>query len=282
GRLARERDPAGLPAVVLGALAGRARRGQRRGRDRLRGAHHAPTPDRVHGHGRSRLRHARVPSLLLRGGRTGAQPELPGHRPPGGRGRAGRLSGDDRGGPADRGGARRPEDHRRGQATPAAPRVPRASPQPELEDQLGARTGGVMNDRHAFVTGAAGGIGRAIAARLLDDGFTGIVLADLRAEPLEATARALDRPGARILTVTVDVADRTAARRALTDGRDRLGSLDVLVNAAGLYPSRLLAEMGDEEWDRVLDVNLNGPFVLSTAFARQLIADKRPGHIVNI
>lgn len=139
-----------------------------------------------------------------------------------------------------------------------------------------------MNDRHAFVTGAAGGIGRAIAARLLDDGFTGIVLADLRAEPLEATARALDRPGARILTVTVDVADRTAARRALTDGRDRLGSLDVLVNAAGLYPSRLLAEMGDEEWDRVLDVNLNGPFVLSTAFARQLIADKRPGHIVNI
>lgn len=139
-----------------------------------------------------------------------------------------------------------------------------------------------MSGRNAFVTGAAGGIGRAIAARLLADGFSDVVLADRRTDDLETTARALERPQARVHTVAVDVADRTAARQALAAGAERLGGLDVLVNAAGLYPSRLLPDMSDAEWDQVLDVNLNGPFALCTEFARMSIAGHRPGHIVNI
>lgn len=139
------------------------------------------------------------------------------------------------------------------------------------------------DSRRVLVTGAAGGIGRAVAARMLADGAT-VLLVDLRAE---ACARAATELGAsygadRVLPMPVDIADRAAARAGIREAWDRLDGLDVLVNAAGVYPSRLLLEMSDDDWDQVLNVNLDGPFALCTEFARLLVEAGRPGHIVNV
>ncbi|WP_460524759.1 SDR family NAD(P)-dependent oxidoreductase [Flindersiella endophytica] len=127
-----------------------------------------------------------------------------------------------------------------------------------------------MSKRKVLVTGGAGGIGRAIAERFVADGCS-VAVVDLRAGEL-----------AGAVSITGDLSDRRTARECLRSAWERLDGLDVLVNAAGIYPSRLLLELDDASWDRVLDINLNAPYVLCTEFARLLVAAGRPGHIVNI
>lgn len=127
-----------------------------------------------------------------------------------------------------------------------------------------------MSKRKVLVTGGAGGIGRAVAERFLADDCA-VAVVDLRAGALDGT-----------VAITGDLSDRAVARECVREAWEHLDGLDVLVNAAGVYPSRLLLDMADIEWDRVLDINLNAPYALCTEFARLLVVAKRPGHIVNI
>lgn len=132
----------------------------------------------------------------------------------------------------------------------------------------------------ALVTGAGGGIGAAVAGRLRADGAR-VVLADLRAERITPLAQEPGESG-EFAALDVDLTDR-AALPAFVDRAWRVwDGLDILVNAAGLYPSAPLLEMGDDQWDRVLEVNLSAVFSLSRAFARRLVEAGRGGHIVNI
>ncbi|MGH3097690.1 MAG: SDR family NAD(P)-dependent oxidoreductase [Streptosporangiales bacterium] len=142
-----------------------------------------------------------------------------------------------------------------------------------------------MNDdltgRRVLVTGAAGGIGRAIAAHMVRAGAT-VAVSDAREEACTQVARELGTSTSSVRAITADLRVRADARACLRDAWEQLGGLDILVNAAGIYPSRLLLDMTDEEWDGVLGVNLDAPFALCTEFARALVAEERPGHIVNI
>ncbi|WP_314175200.1 SDR family NAD(P)-dependent oxidoreductase [Streptomyces winkii] len=140
----------------------------------------------------------------------------------------------------------------------------------------------------ALVTGAAGGIGAAIARRLHRDGAR-VLIADRREEQLEEVAAELSAGGPvdsaggeDVLPLVLDLRDRAALPGRLDAACEVWGGLDVLVNAAGLYPSSPLLEMTDSTWDRVLDVNLSGVFSLSRSFAGRLVEEGRPGHIVNI
>lgn len=130
--------------------------------------------------------------------------------------------------------------------------------------------------RHALVTGAAGGIGGAIARRLAAEGVA-VVATDL---PGDALDRLGDEPGVRVLEA--DLANRATLPALVADAAERAGGLDILVNAAGLYPNRPLLDMDDDEWDRVLGINLSSVFSLSRAFAARLVPRGTPGHIVNI
>lgn len=132
----------------------------------------------------------------------------------------------------------------------------------------------------ALVTGAAGGIGAAIARRLHRDGAC-VLIADRREEQLEAVAHELGG-GEDVVPLVLDLRDRAALPGRLGAACEVWGGLDVLVNAAGLYPSSPMLEMTDAAWDRVLDVNLSGVFSLSRSFAGRLVEEGRPGHIVNI
>jgi NAD(P)-dependent dehydrogenase (short-subunit alcohol dehydrogenase family) len=133
-----------------------------------------------------------------------------------------------------------------------------------------------MDGRVVFVTGAAGGLGRAIVQLLLAEG-AGVALADLSGVD-EARAEL----GGRTVAIDLDVRDETAVEAAVEEAWSSLGPVDALVNCAGIYPSHPVLEMPVEAWDGVLDTNLKGPFLCSRAVARRWVAAGRGGHIVNI
>ena len=147
-----------------------------------------------------------------------------------------------------------------------------------------------MGQRSAVVTGAASGIGRAVAIRLAADGFD-VLVADVRDEPIgggEPTAQVIAAAGGSAVSVRADVSDPGDCRGLVERAVERTGSLDVLVNNAVLAGahSKSLLETGEDDWDAMMAVNLRGPYLLCRAAVAQMLrqpldGDAR-GRIVNI
>lgn len=129
----------------------------------------------------------------------------------------------------------------------------------------------------ALVTGASGGIGGAIA-RILHAQGAAVALAGTRAPVLEALAAEL---GERAAVVVADLSDQAATDALVKEAEARLGGLDILVNNAGLTRDGLVLRMKDEDWQRVLDVNLTAAFRLSRAALRGMMK-QRWGRIVSV
>jgi NAD(P)-dependent dehydrogenase (short-subunit alcohol dehydrogenase family) len=132
--------------------------------------------------------------------------------------------------------------------------------------------------RAVLVTGAASGIGRALSEELGRRG-TPVVLCDVDASGLESTRRKID--GAA-WTLTADVTNREDVERMAVEARRLAGPIGGLVNCAGIYPVTPLLDLSVDEWDRVMAVNLRGPFLITQAVARGMIAAGGGGSIVNI
>jgi NAD(P)-dependent dehydrogenase (short-subunit alcohol dehydrogenase family) len=128
-----------------------------------------------------------------------------------------------------------------------------------------------------LVTGAAAGIGLAIARRLARDGI-GLALADRDAAGLEHAANELAAHGIAVTIIPGDIADAGTVEATA----EAAGAIDGLVNCAGIYPVTPLLELTAAEWDRVLALNLRTPFLLTQAVARRMIAAGRGGAIANI
>jgi len=132
--------------------------------------------------------------------------------------------------------------------------------------------------RAVLVTGAASGIGRALSEELGRRG-TPVVLCDLDASGLDTTRREID--GAA-WTLTADITNREDVERMTAEARRLAGPIGGLVNCAGIYPVTPLLDLSVDEWDRVMAVNLRGPFLVTQAVARHVIAAGGGGSIVNI
>jgi NAD(P)-dependent dehydrogenase (short-subunit alcohol dehydrogenase family) len=131
----------------------------------------------------------------------------------------------------------------------------------------------------ALVTGAARGIGLSIAKKFLAEGWR-VALLDIEGELLRDAVAALDDAD-NTLILHADVADASAVASAITETKRRFGRLDALVNNAGVAVFAPLLETSDDDWNRVLAVNLTGPF-LCTRAAAPLMRGHGGGAIVNI
>ncbi len=136
-----------------------------------------------------------------------------------------------------------------------------------------------LRDKVALVTGAAAGIGRAIAERLADAGCR-LAVNDIRPEALEETVGALRARGATAASFRGDMTDGREVERVVTGTVAEFGRLDILVNNVGLFAYGDLATLDPDEWARCLDINLNSVFLCSRAAIPHLLASH--GSIVNI
>jgi 3-oxoacyl-[acyl-carrier protein] reductase len=134
--------------------------------------------------------------------------------------------------------------------------------------------------RVAIVTGGSRGIGAATAALLAEDGAA-VVVSGRDAERLERAVKDLENGGAPVIAVVADAARREDAERLVETAKQRFGRLDVLVNNAGITRDGLLVRMKDEDWDRVMDVNLRGAFFMMRAASKVMMRQKA-GRIINI
>lgn len=139
---------------------------------------------------------------------------------------------------------------------------------------------GLLEGRKALVTGASRGIGRAVAAQLAEEGAD-VALVATKADLLEAVAEELRGLGRKILVLPVDLRDGEAVAKAVETAKDELGGLDIVVNNAGITADQLLMRQKEEDWVRVIDVNLTGAFRVSKAACRHLMKSKH-GRLINI
>jgi L-rhamnose 1-dehydrogenase len=138
-----------------------------------------------------------------------------------------------------------------------------------------------FKDRVVIVTGAARGIGRAVALRFAREGAC-VAIADVRAEQGEDTARLAAEAGGQAFFIHTDVSQPAAIQALVRAVIERWNRIDVLVNVAGICPFRDFLEMPVEIWDQVLDTNLRGVFLCSQAVAQTMVDRRIPGRIINI
>lgn len=132
----------------------------------------------------------------------------------------------------------------------------------------------------AIVTGASGGIGRAVALRLAAEGAD-VACFGQNVERLQETANAVAAHGRRVSVHQADVKDPDAILRAISSIESAWGRIDILVNNAGITRDGLLIRMSPADWDEVMAVNLRSVFLFTKSVAR-LMMKQRSGAIVNI
>src|SRR5688572_1907712 len=134
----------------------------------------------------------------------------------------------------------------------------------------------------AIVTGAGSGIGRAVSAALIKEGFS-VVLAGRRLEALTAARQQVDSGGTLSRAVATDITDEASVDRLFTAARDEFGRLDVLFNNAGISaPGVPLEDLTMEQWRTVVDTNLTGAFLCTRAAFRMMKAQTpQGGRIIN-
>ena len=135
-------------------------------------------------------------------------------------------------------------------------------------------------DRVAIVTGSGQGIGRGVAMCLAHAGAH-LVIADQVPERIASVTSAIEDLGVQALGVATDVSRSDDVKRMIRQTVERFGKIDILVNNAGTLVVKPMVEQTEEEWDRVLEVNLKGVFICCRQVLPEMIARKR-GAIVNI
>jgi 2-deoxy-D-gluconate 3-dehydrogenase len=131
----------------------------------------------------------------------------------------------------------------------------------------------------AMVTGAARGLGQGMALALADAGAD-IVAVDILAA--EDTRKQVEALGRKCVTIAANLGDRAAIPGLIATAVQRFGSLDILVNCAGIIRREAFENFSEKDWDDVMGINIDAVFFLSQAFVRERLARSAPGKIINI
>jgi NAD(P)-dependent dehydrogenase (short-subunit alcohol dehydrogenase family) len=138
-----------------------------------------------------------------------------------------------------------------------------------------------LSGQVALITGASSGLGVRFAEVLAANGAA-VVLAARRLDRIETVRARIEAAGGRAIAVAADVTDRADMRAAFDAAENAFGTVTVLINNAGVAHSDRAVEIGEEEWRRVLDTNLDAVFFWAQEAARRMLAAKKAGAIVNI
>jgi len=137
-----------------------------------------------------------------------------------------------------------------------------------------------LKDKVALVTGAASGIGQALAIGLAQEGAQ-VVLADVNEEGMEDTRQEIEKLGGKALAVRADVADAQDVKALCDKAVNEMGGVDILANVAGIGISADISDMEIEDWNRILGINLFGPIHTINCLLNQMV-ERGSGHIVNV
>lgn len=138
-----------------------------------------------------------------------------------------------------------------------------------------------LQGRGALVTGASSGLGRAFAGMLARAGAA-VALAARRRDSLEHVRHEIEQTGGKAVAVGMDVTNARSVAEGVREATKQLGRLDVLVNNAGVTLTKPFLDLDEAEWDRQLDTNLKGSFLVAQAAARVMREQDTGGAIVNI
>ncbi|NUQ27082.1 MAG: glucose 1-dehydrogenase [Acidobacteriaceae bacterium] len=139
-----------------------------------------------------------------------------------------------------------------------------------------------LQNNVAIVTGSSSGIGQDIAIRLAAEGAAVVINYSGNAEGAEATQSQIEQAGGRAFVVRADLAKVSDTQHLIEETWAHFGGCDILVNNAGVEKSADFWDVTEDDYDKVLDVNLKGVFFTTQAFVRRLRDAKRPGRIINI
>ena len=140
---------------------------------------------------------------------------------------------------------------------------------------------GRLANKSAIITGAGRGIGKAIALRYASEGCN-LALCDVNLESVSATADEAHVLGVQAIATQTDVTSREQLQAMVDGAINEFGTVEILVNNAGIFFNASFHEMTDEQWDRMMDVNLKGVFVLSQIVIRHWLVENIKGAIVNL
>lgn len=137
-----------------------------------------------------------------------------------------------------------------------------------------------LNNKATIVTGGANGIGKGIAYRLAEAGAK-VLIADMDEAGAKQTAEELKSKGWSVEALKVDVSSEEDVVKMISTCKEQFGSVDVLVNNAGIFPPKPVADMTETEFERVIHVNLRSVF-LTTKHAAEVMKTQGGGRIINI
>ncbi len=138
-----------------------------------------------------------------------------------------------------------------------------------------------LSGKVAIVSGAGRGIGKRIALKFAEEGAD-VAVSGRTLENVQATAKEIEAMQRRSIPKRIDVRSRNETVNFVETVKKELGSVDILVNAAGVLTVESSLDLSEEDWDHVMDVNIKGTFLFSQAAARQMIAQGRGGKIICI
>jgi 3-oxoacyl-[acyl-carrier protein] reductase len=138
----------------------------------------------------------------------------------------------------------------------------------------------VLEGKLALITGGARGIGREIAMLFANEGAD-IAICDVNLEEAQKTAKEIENLGRQSIAFKADVTDSGQIQDMADKILDKFNKIDILINNAGITKDNLLLRMSEEDWDKVIAVNLKGTFVCTKIISRVMLK-QRSGKIVNL
>lgn len=139
-----------------------------------------------------------------------------------------------------------------------------------------------LTGKVALVTGASRGIGRGVALLMAKAGADVVVNYAGNVEGANQTVSEIEGLGRKAIAIKADVSNKSEVENLVSESVSKMGKIDILVNNAGVLSYQAFLDMPEEEWDKIIDTNLKGQFLVAQAVVKHMVASGVKGKIINI